>query len=71
MAQRFAHCGMNMADAQRHALARFYASMQAQAATLAYIDVYFVIAVAAGTMFLLSVGLRANNPRAAAKVAAH
>jgi DHA2 family multidrug resistance protein len=71
MAQQLAHSGMNLADAQRHALARFYASVQAQAAALAYIDIYFVISVAAGIMFLLSWALRANNPRASPKVTAH
>jgi MFS transporter, DHA2 family, multidrug resistance protein len=71
MAQQLSRAGMNLADAQRHALARFYASVQAQAAALAYIDIYFVIAVAAGIMFLLSFALRANNPRAAAKAAVH
>jgi len=65
------HSGMNFADAQRHALARFYARLQAQATTLAYVDTYFVIAVAAGIMFLLSFALRPNNPRAASKVTAH
>ena len=71
LAQQLMHSGMNFADAQKHALARFYASLQAQATTLAYIDTYFVIAVAAGIMFLLSFALRRNNPRAAPKVAAH
>src|SRR6266478_9110444 len=71
VAQQLAHSGMNVADAQKHAMARFYAGVQAQASTLAYIDIYFAIAVAAGTMFLLSFGLRANNPRAAPKVTAH
>ena len=65
------HSGINFADAQRHALARFYAGLQAQASALAYIDTYFVITIAAGTMFLLSFALRKNNPRAAPKVAAH
>jgi len=71
LAQQLMHSGMNFADAQKHALARFYASLQAQATTLAYVDTYFVIAVAAGIMFLLSLALRRNNPRAAPKVAAH
>jgi len=71
LAQQLMHSGMNFADAQKHALARFYASLQAQATTLAYVDTYFVIAVAAGIMFLLSFALRRNNPRAAPKVAAH
>ena len=69
--QQLMQSGSNFADAQRHALARFYAGLQAQASALAYIDTYFVITIAAGTMFLLSFALRKNNPRAAPKVAAH
>jgi MFS transporter, DHA2 family, multidrug resistance protein len=71
LAQQLMRSGMDFVDAQRHALARFYAQLQAQATTLAYVDTYFVIAVAAGIMFLLSFALRANNPRTAPKVAAH
>jgi hypothetical protein len=70
-AQELAQSGMSWADAQRHALARFYAGLQAQATSLAYIDTYFVLACAAALMFLLSFTLRKNNPRAAAKVAVH
>jgi MFS transporter, DHA2 family, multidrug resistance protein len=70
-AQQLVQSGMSPADAQRHALARFYAGLQAQASSLAYIDAYFVLAVAAGLMFLLSFTLRKNNPRAAAKVSVH
>src|SRR5215467_13884946 len=65
------HGGLSSPDAQRHALARIYAGLEAQATSLAYIDTYFVLAVAAGLMFLLSFTLRKNNPRAAPKVAAH
>jgi hypothetical protein len=53
---------MNLAGAQSHAPARCYAGLQAQAATLAHIDTYFVLAVAAGAMFLLSFTPRKNNP---------
>ena len=70
-AAQMVQSGMNFADAKRHALARFYAGLQAQASSLAYIDTYFILSVAAGLMFLLSFTLRKNNPRAAAKVAAH
>jgi|SRR6516164_2039962 len=63
--------GLSSPDAQRHALARFYAGLEAQATSLAYIDTYFVLALAAGLMFLLSFTLRKNNPRAAPKVSAH
>jgi DHA2 family multidrug resistance protein len=71
IAQQLMQGGMSFVDAQRHALARYYAGLQAQSSALAYIDTYFVIAVAAGIMFLLSFALRKNNPRAAPKVAAH
>jgi len=71
MAQQMAHGGMSWADAQRHAMARIYAGLQSQAASLAYLDTYFVLAVAAALMFLLSFTLRRNNPRAASKVVAH
>jgi DHA2 family multidrug resistance protein len=71
MAQQFAQAGMNAADATRHATARFYAQLQAQAATLAYIDTYFVISVAAGIMFLFSFGLKKNKPGTGPKGAAH
>jgi DHA2 family multidrug resistance protein len=70
-AQQLVQGGMSPPDAQRHALARFYAGLQAQASSLAYIDTYFVLAAAAGLMFLLSFTLRKNNPRAAAKVSVH
>jgi DHA2 family multidrug resistance protein len=71
LAQRLMQSGVSAADAQKHALARFYASLQAQASALAYVDVYFILAVAAGAMFVLSFTLRANNPRAASKAPAH
>jgi len=70
-ARQLVQGGMTWADAHKHALARFYAGLQAQATSLAYIDTYFVLAVAAGLMFLLSFTLRKNNPRAAPKVVAH
>jgi DHA2 family multidrug resistance protein len=71
IAQRLMQGGMNFADAQRHAIARYYQGLKTQSSALAYIDTYYVIAVAAGIMFLLSFALRKNNPRAAPKVAAH
>src|ERR1700746_4010909 len=71
MSHQMVQGGMNLADAQQRALARFYAGIQAQASSLAYIDTYLVLSVAAGAMFLLSFTLRKNNPRAASKVVAH
>ena len=43
---------------------RVYAIMQNQALTLSYIDAFWMLGVAAGTMFCLTFLLRKNNPRA-------
>jgi MFS transporter, DHA2 family, multidrug resistance protein len=56
--------GVSHADAQRYAYARLYRALQAQAATLAYIDVFWLLAVGASIMFLLSFLLGRNDPRA-------
>jgi DHA2 family multidrug resistance protein len=70
-AQQLAQSGMSIADAEKHAIARFYAGLEAQAATLAYIDTYFVLAIAAGVMFLVSFTLRKNDPGRSPKGAVH
>jgi len=44
------------------AYARIYQSVQAQAASLAYIDTFMVLSVAAGVMFFLSFMLKRNDP---------
>jgi DHA2 family multidrug resistance protein len=64
LAQQLAHGGMSMHEAQRHALARVYASVESQAAALAYIDTYWVLGIAAAAMFVLSFVLKKNDPRA-------
>jgi DHA2 family multidrug resistance protein len=46
------------------AYARIYQSLQNQAASLAYIDTFMVLAVGAAIMFLLSFALRKNDPGA-------
>ena len=51
-------------DAQVQAYARAYRSLQVQSQTLAYIDTFMVLAVAASLMFLLSFVVRKNNPAA-------
>jgi DHA2 family multidrug resistance protein len=50
-------------QAQMQAYNRLYNSVQNQAATLSYIDTFWILGVAAGIMFLLSFLLRKNNPR--------
>jgi MFS transporter, DHA2 family, multidrug resistance protein len=48
---------------QMQAYGRLYESMQNQASTLSYIDAFWILGIAAGVMFLLSLMLKKNNPR--------
>jgi MFS transporter, DHA2 family, multidrug resistance protein len=70
-AQRLARGGMNIFDSQLQATARLYAAVRAQAATLAYIDTYWILAVAALIMFGMSFLLQRNRPGAKASVPVH
>ena len=54
--------GASPPDAQAHAFALAYRQLQAQAATLSYIDVFYILSVIAGIMFFLSFLLRKNDP---------
>jgi MFS transporter, DHA2 family, multidrug resistance protein len=54
--------GFGRHEAQAAAYARIYQSLQAQAATLAYIDTFMVLSVGAAIMFCLSVVLKKNDP---------
>jgi DHA2 family multidrug resistance protein len=54
--------GASAPDAQAQAYARAYQQLQAQAATLSYIDVFWILSVIAGIMFFLSFLLRKNDP---------
>jgi DHA2 family multidrug resistance protein len=72
MSQKLAHAGLSQHEAQRQAFARIYASVQAQAAALAYIDIFWVLGIAAVFMFFLSFVLKKNNPQVGAgTVSAH
>jgi DHA2 family multidrug resistance protein len=62
--------GLSLPDAQRRAYAQTYRAVQAQAATLAYIDVFWLLAVGASVMFVMSFLLAKNNPRAGGPEAA-
>jgi DHA2 family multidrug resistance protein len=64
LAQRLTDSGMSPPDAQVRAYATIYQSVQGQAATLAYIDTFWVLAVGAAIMFVLSFLLKKNDPRA-------
>ncbi len=56
--------GLSEADAQARAYARIYRAVQAQAATLAFIDVFYLLAIGASIMFVMSFFLARNDPRA-------
>jgi len=64
LTQQLTHAGLSLHEAQRQALARMYASVQVQAAALAYIDTFWVLGVAAAAMFALSFVLKKNDPHA-------
>jgi DHA2 family multidrug resistance protein len=62
MTQHFVNGGLGRHEAQATAYARIYQSVQAQAGTLAYIDTFMVLCIAAGIMFCLSFLLKKNDP---------
>jgi MFS transporter, DHA2 family, multidrug resistance protein len=69
LAQRLAHSGMSLRDAHTHAYARIYQAVQAQAATLAYIDTFYILAFGAVIMFFLSFLLKNNDPHGGGEAA--
>jgi len=69
-AQHLAKSGLSAHTAKMKAYARIYQSIGAQAATLAYIDTFKVLAIGASIMFFLSFILKKNDPGGAGKVAA-
>jgi DHA2 family multidrug resistance protein len=69
LAQRLAHSGLSAHDAHLRAFARIYRGLQAQAASLAYIDTFMVLAVGAAIMFCLAFVLKKNDPGGGGEVA--
>jgi MFS transporter, DHA2 family, multidrug resistance protein len=67
-AAQLTHAGATAPDAQVQAYARVYQSMQVQSQTLAYIDTFKVLAVAASIMFVLAFIVRKNDPGARGRV---
>jgi DHA2 family multidrug resistance protein len=62
--------GANRQDALAQTYARIYEAVNAQAATLAYIDTFMVLCVGAAIMFFLSFALKKNEPGAGGAAAA-
>jgi DHA2 family multidrug resistance protein len=64
LAQHLAHSGIGAHEAYAQAVARIYQSLQAQAASLAYIDTFMVLCVGSAVMFFLAFALKKNEPGA-------
>jgi DHA2 family multidrug resistance protein len=62
LAQHFAHSGLGAHEAYSRAVATIYQGVQAQATTLAYIDIFMVLCVVSGIMFFLAFLLKKNDP---------
>jgi len=62
LTRHFLNGGLGRHEALATAYARIYQAVQAQAASLAYIDTFMVLSVAAAVMFFLSFALEKNDP---------
>jgi DHA2 family multidrug resistance protein len=69
LSAHLAAAGADTSLAARQAYGLVYRSVIGQATTLAYIDTFWVLAVGAGIMFLLSFALRRNEPGGGGEVA--
>jgi DHA2 family multidrug resistance protein len=69
LAARLSTAGMDSTSAMRQAVGRIYRQTIAQSTTLAYIDTFAILAVAAVIMFLLSFALKKNEPGGGGEVA--
>lgn len=68
---QLAQAGMSVYDAGQQAVGRLYGLVQAQAATLAYVDVFWLLAVFSALMLFCSFLLKANKPGGGASVSVH
>jgi DHA2 family multidrug resistance protein len=68
LSRQLVHAGATVPDARVQAYGRLYQSLQVQSQTLAYIDTFMALAVAAGIMFLLAFIVRKNDPSAGGHV---
>jgi len=69
LSQQLVHSGATPPDAQAAAYGRIYQSVLVQSQTLAYVDTYMVLAVAASIMFVLTFVVKKNDPGAGGEVA--
>ncbi len=69
LATRLSIAGLGASRAATQAYARLYGQTVSQAATLAYIDTFWVLCTVAAIMFILSFALKRNAPGAGGEVA--
>ncbi len=62
LSSQLMHAGASPPDARVQAFGRLYQSLEVQSQTLAYIDTYLVLAVAASIMGVLAFVVRRNDP---------
>ena len=71
LAIRLTRSGLSAHAAQQQALGRLYAMVQAQAGVLSYIDMYWLLAMGSGIMFVASFLLKRNEPGKGGRVSVH
>jgi DHA2 family multidrug resistance protein len=62
LTQTLTHGGLGANEAHAQAYARIYANLQDQAGSLAYIDIFMVLAIGSAIMFFLAFLLKKNDP---------
>src|SRR6266403_936873 len=71
LAMRLTRAGLGLHAAQQQAMGRLYAMVQAQAAVLSYVDVYWLLSVASAAMFVGSLFLKRNEMGKGGNVSVH
>jgi DHA2 family multidrug resistance protein len=71
LAMRLTSVGLSVHAAKQQALGRLYAMLQAQAAVLSYIDVYWLLSVGSAVMFVASFLLKRNELGKSKSVSVH
>jgi DHA2 family multidrug resistance protein len=71
LTMRLTTAGLSLHAAQQQALSRMYALVQSQAAVLSYVEVYWLLAIASGVMFVGSFLLKSNEPGKRENISVH
>src|ERR1700739_524348 len=71
LAMRLTRAGLSLHAAQQQAMGRLYAMVQAQAAVLSYVEVYWLLSVGSAFMFVCSFFLKGNELGKGGNVSVH